>query len=126
MASFPICTSWCNVPSRPVHDLTAAMAAARSRFDGAATLARVGPLRPAVAAYPFAGRKIKPEVYLRPVQHTLSLLFQWPTRLADGLGLKETTPPAIAGYTPGKPGSPVPTRWDSAPIFLVNYPETVY
>ena len=33
-------------------------------------------------------------------------LLQWPTRLADGLGLKETAPVAAATYTP-RIGSPV-------------------
>jgi hypothetical protein len=42
-----------------------------------------------------------------------AVLFQWPTGLAVGLGLKETAPPAEAGCTP-KGGSPVPLWTDSA------------
>jgi hypothetical protein len=48
---------------------------------------------------------------LPPATVTDAALFQWPTGLAVGLGLKETTPPAEAGFTP-KGGSPVPHEAD--------------
>ena len=48
--------------------------------------------------------------------------FQWPTRLADGLGLKESAPHAEARYTP-IPGSPVPTAmWDSTVMYFWYFP----